>query len=125
MFDMVLKMTADEILIINGLQKVAEEAREDAKKIAEAYHFGIGEEIIEVWHDRERNNFEYLTHEGIWQARYLHQTYDVKIDQETLFDYYRAEWLIENGYVTEYENKEFSKKGFISRYLRSFVRRIE
>ena len=131
MFDMekIMGMTADEILIANGLQKVAEEAKEHAKKISDAYHcFGIGEDLIEVWRDREGYNYEYLTHDGVWQARYLNQTYDVKVDADTIFDYYRAEWLIENGYVKESEGcylTEYGLKKEVCRYIRSFVNRIE
>ena len=131
MFDMekIMGMTADEILIEKGLQKVAEEAKEHAKRIADAYHcFGIGEDVIEVWHDKDFNNYEYLTHNGVWQARYLHQTYDVKVDADTIFDYYRAEWLIENGYVKESEGcylTEYGKKKEVCRYFRSFVNKIK
>ena len=131
MFDMekIMGMTADEILIANGLQKVAEEAKEHAKRIADAYHcFGIGEDVIEVWHDKDFNNYEYLTHDGVWQARYLHQTYDVKVDADTIFDYYRAEWLIENGYAKESDNcylTEYGQKKMVCGYFKSFVNRIE
>ena len=126
MFDTnkIMGLTADEVIIINGLQKVAVEAKVDAKKIAQTYKFGIGQNVIEVWHDRDLNNFEYLTHEGVWQARYLHQKYDVKVDADTIFDYYRAQWLIENGFAKERENgitTENGEKKFICGYLRRFV----
>ena len=125
----IMGMTADEIIIINGLQKVAEEAKEHARRIADAYHcFGIGEDVIEVWHDRDCNNYEYLTHDGVWQARYLHQTYDVKVDADTIFDYYRAEWLIENGYAKEFKNSyltECGQKKEVCRYFRLFVNKIK
>ena len=131
MFDVekIMGMTADEVLIANGLQKVVKEAKEHAKKISDAYHcFGIGEELIEVWRDKDGYNCEYLTHDGVWRARYLHQTYDVKVDADTIFDYYRAEWLIENGYVKESEGCYLTECGLkkeVCRYFRSFVNRIE
>ena len=123
----ILSLTAEEIIIVNALDKVAEEARADAKKIAEAYHFSIGQEEIEVYHDRDCNNFEYLTHSGIWKARYLHQSYDVKVDFESIYELYRAEWLIENGYAKETVNgflTEFGKKKEACSYFREFVRKI-
>ena len=126
--DKIMSLNADEILIANGLQAVAAEAKEHSELIHNAYHcFGIGEDKIEVWHDRDFNNFEYLTHNGVWQARYLHQSYDVSVDADTIFDYYRAEWLVENGYVAESENgyyTEYCIKKHICGYFRSFVRRI-
>ena len=126
MFDMekIKSLTSDEILIVNGLQSVAEEAKAHAELIHKAYHnFGIGEDKIEVWHDRDHNNFEYLTHSGLWQARYLHQTYDVSVDADSIFDYYRAEWLVENGYAKEYEGcclTEYGKKKLICGYFFCF-----
>lgn len=130
MFDMekITSLNADEILIVNGLKDVAAEAKEHAELIAKAYHsFGIGEDKIEVWHDKDWNNFEYLTHDGVWQARYLYQTYDVKVDADSIFELYRAEWLVENGYAEEYEDSnftEYSEKKLICGYFRSFVKRI-
>lgn len=129
MFDLekIMSLTADEILIINGLQSVAAEAKEHARLITETYHcFGIGEDKIEVWSDSY--NAEYLTHGGLWQARYLHQSYDVKVDEDTIFDYYRAEWLVKNGYAAEYENNhvtEIGKKSIICQYFKTFVYRTE
>lgn len=131
MFDMdkIMSLNADEILIVNGLQSVAKEAKEHAELIHKTYHsFGIGEDKIEVWHDRDQNNFEYLTHSGVWQARYLHQTYDVSVDADSIFDYYRAEWLVANGYAKECEGCYLTKDGRkkqVCRYFRSFVNRIE
>lgn len=132
MFDMekIMSLNADEIVIANALQSIAEQAKKDAKLIADTYHcFGIGEDTIEVWHDRDLNNFEYLTHDGVWQARYLHQSYDIKVDADTIFDYYRAEWLIENGYAKETEENSYKispmgAKANVCRYFKSFVRRI-
>ena len=131
MFDMgkIMSLTPDEVLIVNGLQTVAEEAKKHAELIRKNFHnFGIGEDKIEVWHDRDYNNFEYLTHSGIWQARYLHQTYDVSVDADSIFDYYRAEWLVKNGYAEESEGcltTEYGEKKMICDYFRSFVSRIE
>lgn len=132
MFDMekIMKMTPDDIIIINGLCNIAKEAKADAKKIADAYHcFGIGETIVEVWHDSDRYNHEYLTHDGTWQARYLHQSYDVQVDAESIFDLYRAEWLIDNGYIDEHDKDgyitTYGRKKEVCRYFRSFVKHIK
>ena len=64
--DNILKLTVEEIIVINGLEEVAREAKEDSEIIHKAYNntFGVGVEKVEVWSDG--NNYEYLTHEGIW-----------------------------------------------------------
>ena len=129
MFDVnkIMSLNADEILIANGLREVAEEAKADSELIYKTYHcFGIGEERIEVWRDKDANNFEYLTHDGVWEARYLHQKYDVKVDKDTIFDYYKAEWLIKNGYALEMEGNRYTedgKKKQICECFRAFVSR--
>ena len=125
----VMGLNANEIIIVNGLLPVAKEAKEHSELIYKVYHnFGIGEDRIEVWHDRDWNNFEYLTHSGVWQARYLHQTYDVSVDADSIFDYYRAEWLVDNGFAKEIENgrmTEYGSKKQICGYFRSFVRKTK
>lgn len=128
MFDMnkIMGLNADEILIINGLESVAKEAKEHVALVHKTYNcFGIGKDTIELWHDSY--NAEYLTHDGIWQARYLHQQYDVKVDVDTVFNYYRAEWLVNNGYVNEYDGcylTDYGKMKLVCSHFRSFVRRI-
>ena len=130
MLDMgkIMKLTVNEVLIINGLEEVAREAKEHSELIHKAYNnaFGIGVEKVEVWSDG--NNYEYLTHEGIWQARYIHQSYDVRVDSDTIFDFYRAEWLIANGYVEEYDGNYLTEDGNkkqICGYFRAFVQKVK
>lgn len=122
----IMKLNAEEIAIVNGLQEVAKEAKEHVELIHKAYRcFGIGEDKIEVF--RDGNNFEYLTHDGIWQARYLHQEYNIKIDVDTIYDYYRAAWLVKNGYADDCKDSfltDYGNKNRICGYFRSFVRRI-
>ena len=126
--DNILKLTVEEIIVINGLEEVAREAKEDSEIIHKAYNntFGIGVEKVEVWSDG--NNYEYLTHEGIWQARYIHQSYDVKVEANFIFDYYKSEWLIANGYVEEYDGNyltDHGNKKQICMYFRAFVQRVK
>ena len=131
MFDLekIMELTADELLIANGLQEVAREAKQHVTLIHKAYEhaFGIGERKILIWNDE--CNAEYITHEGVWQARYLHQKYDVKVDLSTIFDFYRAEWLIKEGYVAEgFEDgglTAYGKKKQICNYFRAFVKRLD
>ena len=128
MYDMnkIMSLNADEILIINGLQDVAKEAKEAAELIRKTYVFHIGEDIIEVRHDRDMNNFEYLTHDGVWQARYLHQSYDIKCSEDEIFKYFRAEYLVENGFAPELSGSYYTEEGemkSICRYFRSFLNR--
>lgn len=124
MFDMkkIMSLNADEILIANGLEAIAKEATEHSKLIHNTYRFGINEQEIELWHDS--NNAEYLTYDGMWKARYLHESYDVKVDADSIFDYYRADWLVNNGYAT-LKDLEYCTKTQACKNFRRFVKRTQ
>lgn len=120
----IMKLNADEILIVNALQEVSKEAKQHVELIHNSYRcFGIGEDKIEVY--RDGNNVEYLTHDGIWNARYMHQEYNVAVDEDTIFDYYRAKWLAENGYANDdsFSSRDCQKKKKVCEYFCSFVNR--
>lgn len=127
----IMEMSVDAILLLNGLVDVAREAKEAAELIHEAYKngFGIGEDKIEVWCDRDGYNHEYLTHAGVWQARYLHQTYDVECTADAIFEHYRAEYLINHNFTREYTDgccqSKAGEQKLIASYFRSFVSRIK
>ena len=114
-------ITPDEVIIINELQKLAAEAKEAAKLIRATYRcFGIGEEKITVWKDY--HNTEYLTYTGVWQARYLHQTYDVECSAEGIFEYFKAEFLADYFKDEGVEDYEIAEKASICKYFRKFLR---
>ncbi len=110
------------------MRKVAEEAEQVAELIDKVYRFKINEDKREIWRDKA-GNAEYITHSGYWQARYLHQCYDTEVDTNSIFELYKAGWLIDNGYDEEYnENGEITENGErkqILLYFRVFVKRTE
>lgn len=126
MFDIekIKSFTVDEIIIMNELLDIAKAAENSAKFIQNTYQFPIGVDKITVWSDE--HNAEYLTHDGIWQARYLHQEYDVDCSKDSIFNYFRAEYLVSNGFCKEYDGCYETKEGEmakIAKYFRSFVGR--
>ena len=117
-------MTAEDVCILNGLLPLAEEARKAEEVIRAAYLFHIGEDIIEVW--RDDYNSEFITHDGTWQARYLHQTYDVRCTAEEIFKYLKADFLIVNGFANESINGHMTKEGEMAqiyKYFKGFIKR--
>lgn len=88
--DLLKSLSPDDIKRIEIYSKLLKDAEAAVKVIKAAYKFSIGENKITVFNDG--NNFEYLLHEGIWQARYLHQTYDVAINVDAIFDVYKEEY---------------------------------
>lgn len=125
-YESIKKLTADDVLILNGLSELAKKAKEAAEIVKDTYLFHIGEEKIEVW--RDEYNHEYLTCDGVWQARYLHQNYDVKCTAETIFEYMKAEFLIEKGFAKEYDGNLYTKEGEMVqafRYFKVFLKNTE
>lgn len=117
-----INLTTDEVLIVVELQKLVVEATEASRLIYKVYKcFGIGEDKIVVWNDG--NNYEYLSYSGVWQVRYLHQTYDVICSNDGIFDLFKAEYFVENGYANE--DAELRKKAEAAKYFRSFIKQTE
>lgn len=127
----ILNMKAEAIVLLHDLADVAREATMHAQRIHQNYKnaFGIGEDRIEVWADREGNNHEYLTHSGVWQARYLNQEYDVPCTTDAIFTLYRSEYMLKAGFVTEEADRAAYLRArqdkLIAEYFRSFISRSE
>lgn len=126
MFDysIIKTLTPKDVLILNELYTLAKQAEEAEKQIKAKYLFRVGEDKIEVWHCDY--NTEYLTHDGIWQARYLHQSYDVECTAETIFEYMKANYMVKQGYAEEYSVNNYTEEGekaLIFRYFNNFIER--
>ena len=117
-YESIKNLTEEDVLILNGLIALAKKAEEAAEIVKATYLFHIGEEKIEVWSDQY--NHEYLTCDGVWLARYLHQTYDVECTKQSIFDYMKAEFLIENGFVKEYDGNSYTEEGKMRQVFRYF-----
>ena len=127
----ILNMKAEAIVLLHDLADVAREAAMHSVRIHQIYQnaFGIGEDRIEVWADREGNNHEYLTHSGVWQARYLNQEYDVPCTADAIFTLYRSEYMLKAGFVSEAVDRGAYHRArqdkLVAEYFRSFVSRSE
>lgn len=117
-----MDLTVEDLKDIEQLQKFRKEAEE-------LYHTVIKNQTVplildnmnryKLWDDS--NNATYLALvEGtwIWQARYLHQTYDIPIDIEGIYR------MMVRGYE---HRKDESKRGFVNnnedaiKYFKSYV----
>jgi len=128
MYDLekIKNLTSEEVQIVSAMKVIAEQAQEIVDLIRGAYSFRMGEEKIQVMNDGP--NSEFLTHSGVWQARYLHQTYDVSIDKESIFDLQLASYLIEKGFAESSIDAHMTPEGekqMIDRYFMSFVQRTK
>ena len=119
--------STDSVTIIHELLPIVSKAKDIAQQIYETYLFHIGEEKIEVWSDE--CNHEYLTHDGIWQARYLNQAYDIRCDVETIFNYMKSYYLVKNGFVKGSDENgcytEDGERAAIFLYFNSFIKKTK
>lgn len=116
--DLLKSLSSDDMKRIAKYSELLEEAEKAVKIIKSAYKFNIGEFAITVFNDG--NNYEYLLHEGVWQARYLHQNYDVSINVNSVFDVFK-----ENYEYKLTRSSMVNKKAESASYFRSFVNRCK
>lgn len=122
----IINLSLKDVYVLNALLPIAEEAKNAETLIKSTYSFGVGEEKIEIWHDSV--NHEFVTRDGVWQARYLHQTYDVNCTAEEIFEYMKADFLINNSYAPEAIDGVLTAEGekaFIYRYFSTFLRHTQ
>lgn len=117
---LVLKLSPEEILLLNDLPALVNKAIEDATLINDTYTFKANQESTVVWSDDY--NVEYFTREGIWQARYLHQSYDVECTAQAIYELYRDAYLYEKGLT---DDKHYSRSKEIANYFRGFVNKTK
>lgn len=120
------ELTPKEVEVVCAVQELIRPAEEMAELVREAYRFRFGESKICVWNDG--SNEEWLTYEGKWQARYLHQEYDIACTKESIFNYLVAEYIVENNLHEDAFNivkvdLEDQAKAF--GYFREFIERTK
>lgn len=116
--DLIENLTPEGIGLILKYNELLSEAKNAVKTIKNTCLFHIGEKEITLSDDG--NNREYLTFDGIWKARYLHQSYDIPVTIEGVFDVYKAEYEHRKSKSTSV-NKKANSAG----YFRSCVRRLQ
>ena len=116
--ELLKSLKSEDLRRIEVYQKLLKEAEEAVNLVIGKYKFSILQEKIILWNDG--NNAEYLTHNGVWQARYLHQTYDINITVDGIFDVFKEEYehrLKNNGRV--------NNKAESASYFRLFISKIK
>lgn len=92
----IYELTAEELEIALKLNELRKEAERIVEKIRLGYRcFGVMQDKIKLWDDN--CNAEYLTHSGVWQARYLHEAYDVECNVDRVYELLKNEYLIRIG----------------------------
>lgn len=116
--DLIENLTPEDIELILKYNELLSEAKNAVKIIKNTCLFHIGEKEITLSDDG--NNREYLTYDGIWKARYLHQSYDIPVTIEGIFDVYKAEYEHKKSKSTQVNNKAAS-----AGYFRTFIKRLQ
>lgn len=116
--DLIENLTPEDIELILKYNELLSEAKNAVKIIKNTCLFHIGEKEITLSDDG--NNREYLTFDGIWKARYLHQSYDVTVTVEGVFDVYKTEYEHKKSKSAQVNNKADS-----AGYFRTFIKRLQ
>lgn len=121
-----MELTAEDLADIEVLQRLRREAEKLYRVVVSTQKVPLildEQNRYKLWDDS--NNAEYLAlkdGEWIWQARYLHQTYDVPINMEKIYR------MMVSGYQ---QRKDKSRRGFANtyeeaiEYFKSYVSKLE
>lgn len=112
------EMTIEEIESMQGYCALAKEAREAYYTVSKACLFPMGQNEIVVYENGD--NKETLTHDGMWKARYLHQSYDVEVTADAIFKVFKEEYNHIKSRSSKVNNIAES-----ARYFRGFVSRCK
>lgn len=116
--DFLKSLSAEDLRKIKEYQVLLADAENAVKTVVARHKFSLFQDKIVLYNDG--NNAEYLTRDGVWQARYLHQKYDVKITVEDIFDVYKEEYEHKLLNANTVNNKADS-----AGYFRTFVKRCK
>ncbi len=116
--DFLKSLSAEDLCKIKQYQVLLADAENAVKAVVARHKFSLFQDKIVLYNDG--NNAEYLTRDGVWQARYLHQKYDVKITVEDIFDVYKEEHEHKLLNTNTVNNKADS-----AGYFRNFVKRCK
>lgn len=112
------EMTTEQIENLQNYCVLAKEARAAHNTVSRACLFPMGQNEIIVYENGD--NKETLTHDGVWKARYLHQSYDVEVTADSIFKVFKEEYN-HRKLRTSKVNKIADSAG----YFRAFVSRCK
>ena len=113
----VLKLTPEELLVLEDFAKLAREAIEAAELISKKYTFAEGQDKIIIWGD-ENDTCEFITNDYIWYENYAHEQYVVSCTAKDIYELYRNEFLYHEQYSDSYF---YRKQAIIAKNFREFV----
>ena len=120
-----MKMSAKDVLSVKDFLLIAQEAKLSAELIQKTFKssFSLVSHRIQVWCDREGLNFEYLTDDWVWQAKYTDWFYNVKCDTQGIYELFRAEYLMNWDLIpkTDPQYYKISHMAQACKYFRKFV----
>lgn len=112
------KISREDLMSLAELYSLAGEATEAEILIHNVWTFKIGEKVINVLENEECSL--YLSQESgeLKIKTNSEDIWNIKCNQDEIFEYFRAEFLVEKGYeVTE----EYKQRANTCKYLRKFI----
>lgn len=112
------KISREELMKLSELYSLAQEATEADILIHNVWTFKIGEKAINILRNEEYSMYLSQGNGDLLVKMSSGEIFNIKCNQEDIFEYFRAEFLINNGYDVADEYKE---KANICKYLRKFL----
>ena len=127
-FNKINSLTNDDIIIINKLLRISDEAKRISELIRDHFRcFSWGQTKVAVYNDEILRKTEYLTYDGIWIAAYPNLYLEVDCSEEGLYEVFKADYLLSHGFVHEGDegvDEAFLQKAMSAKYFKVFVDRI-
>ena len=90
LMDLTLQDVTEAVKMREALMSSVVEAEHLIREVYDL-DFDTSNVRISVWSDG--NNVEYLTNDGVWQARYLNRSYDIPCTTEGIFEALKGEYF--------------------------------
>ena len=120
-----MQMSIDDVLSVKDFLLIAQEAKATAELIQKSFKSSFSEVLhrIPVWCDREGQNFEYLTDDWVWQAKYTDWFDNIKCDAKGVYELFKAEHLMNWNLISKTDPNYYkiSHMAKTCKYFRKFV----
>lgn len=112
------KISREELMKLAELYDLAQEATEAEILIHNVWTFRIGEKLVTVLDNDDYSM--YLSQETgeLKIKKASGEAWNVKCNQEEIFEHFRAEYLVDKGYEVTEKSKEMA---VTCKYLRQFI----
>ena len=116
--EMISKISREDLNVLSDIYSLSQEATEVEMLIHSVWTFKIGEKIINVLDSQECSMFLSQETGELKVKNENEEIYTIACNEDEIFDYFRAEFLVQKGYKV---NDNIKDKANSCIYLRKFI----